>query len=124
MRYSPGLGMARALGWFSIALGAAELLSPRRLARATGIDNHGLLQAYGVREIATGIGILQSPRPAGWMWGRVAGDLLDVATLGAAMANGSHHRRRSLAALAAVAGATALDVMCAAQLSAGEALTG
>ena len=47
--------MAKGLGWFSIALGLAELLAPRATARATGAQ-HGknLLQAYGVREIATG----------------------------------------------------------------------
>src|SRR3954471_18313965 len=75
-RYAPGIGLARFLGWFSIGLGMAELLAPREMARLGGVRQEGLLQAYGLREIATGIGILSSPQPAGWLWARVAGDAL------------------------------------------------
>lgn len=51
--------LARGLGVFSIALGLYEVMAPRSLARALGMPrNTGLIQAYGVREIATGIGIL------------------------------------------------------------------
>src|SRR5947209_15728050 len=88
MHYAPGLGLARGLGWFSIGLGLAEALAPRAMGDLTGVRNAGLVQAYGLREIATGIGILSSARPAGWMWGRVAGDALDIATLLAASAGG------------------------------------
>lgn len=42
-----------------------------------------LIRAYGVREIAKGVGILTSPNPTPWLWGRVAGDALDLATLAA-----------------------------------------
>ena len=50
--------MARGLGWFSIGLGLAEVLAPRALTRGLGMQgSEQLLQAYGLREIATGIGI-------------------------------------------------------------------
>ena len=43
---------ARALGWFSIALGLAELAMPRRMAHVAGAPNLPLLtRACGVREI-------------------------------------------------------------------------
>ena len=47
--------MARSIGWFSLALGAVELLAPRVLTRFLGIEGReGLLRAYGVREIGSG----------------------------------------------------------------------
>jgi hypothetical protein len=51
--------LARALGWFSIGLGAAEFLAPRVTARAVGMrGSEGVVKAYGAREIATGVAIL------------------------------------------------------------------
>ena len=92
--------LATQLGWFSIALGAAELLATRPLARSLGM--HGqekLIRAYGVREIVKGIGILTSENPTPWLWGRVAGDALDVATVGAGLVT----RGRPLRTLTSVA---------------------
>ena len=106
--------LATGLGWFSIALGTAELVAPRALARFLGMrGSEPLLQAYGLREIGAGIGILMSRDPTPWVWGRVAGDALDIATLLPGL-TGDHPRRENvLLALAAVAGATAADIYCA-----------
>jgi hypothetical protein len=99
--------LADALGWASLALGAAELLMPQRLARATGLKaREGLIPLYGVREIVAGLAILLLDRKLG-MWARVAGDALDIATLAEARS------RKALPALAAVAGVTALDLYTA-----------
>jgi hypothetical protein len=123
--YAPGLSLARSLGWFSLGLGLVELFAPRAVSNLTSVRNTGLLQAYGLREIACGVGILNTTRPTGWLWGRVAGDVLDLATLGLAMAESDDQgRRRACVAAAAVAGVTALDVICAGQLSAAAALEG
>ena len=110
--------MARGLGWFSIGLGLAEVLAPRSLTRGLGMEGHEqLMQAYGVREIATGIGILSSDQPAPWIWGRVGGDALDIATLATGL-KGKNPRKENLGiALAAVAGVTALDLVCGASLA-------
>jgi hypothetical protein len=100
--------LARGLGWFSIALGLAELFMTRSVARATGMQGReNLLRSYGAREIAQGIGILLARDRTPWVWGRVAGDVLDIATLAA----GSN--RNAAAAIAAVAGVTAVDVYTA-----------
>lgn len=109
--------LARGLGWFSIALGAAEILAPDRLARALGMPGRApVFGAYGVREIATGIGILTSNDPRPWLSARVAGDALDLATLATGLGGDNPHRRNVGLAMAAVAGVTVLDVMCREQL--------
>jgi hypothetical protein len=72
-----------------------------------------LLRAYGLREIATGAAILSSDNPQPWIWGRVAGDALDLATLGAGYREDRANRRNLNLAIAAVAGVTAIDAWCA-----------
>ena len=113
------LALAQGLGWFSVGLGLAELVAPHSLARFLGMDEHaGLIRAYGLRELATGAGILLQDDPTPWLWARVAGDALDIATLATAL-DGDNPRRGNVAvALVAVAGVTALDAICAQRLSA------
>jgi len=107
--------LATFLGLFSLGLGLWEALDPRGVAAATGVRSPALLRAYGLREIGAGVGILTSRRPAGWLWARLAGDVLDLATLGAAYAEApGRDRPKALLAAAAVAGVTALDVIAAA----------
>lgn len=109
--------LARGLGWFSIALGMAELVAPRALTRMLGMEGHEtMVQGYGAREIATGIAILSSEQPAPWLWGRVGGDVLDIGTLAAGLHEDNPKRGNVGLALAAVAGVTALDVLCASAL--------
>jgi hypothetical protein len=111
--------LAAGLGWFGIGLGVAELLVPKRLARTIGVPSrhHHLIQAMGIREIANGIGILLSPSAATAVWARVGGDMIDLACLGAAFTSRRSNRARLMTTAAAVAGATALDVLCAQQLT-------
>ncbi len=108
--------LAYQLGWCSIALGALELLASRGVARTLGMHGQdSLIRAYGVREIVKGVGILTSPNPTPWLWGRVAGDALDLGTL--AYAYRTSPKRRNVAiAMANVATVTALDVLAAQQL--------
>jgi hypothetical protein len=107
-------GMAKGLGMFSIGLGLVELLAPRAMARAMGMRGHEtLLQAYGLREIATGIGLLASEDPRPWLWGRVAGDALDMATLATKAADGSPGARKARLAMLAATPIGAIDLACA-----------
>jgi uncharacterized membrane protein len=110
--------LARGLGWFSIGLGLTEVLAPRFLARVIGVRPRPALFCFlGLREIASGLGILTGRKPAGWLWSRVAGDMMDLVLLGAAIkADGSAHGRVALATTA-VLGVTALDVACSQQMS-------
>ena len=102
-----------ALGWFSVGLGAAELIAPGAVARFIGVDedeHRGLLRAFGVRELIAGAAILTRPRPTYWLWNRVIGDAMDLAALGRAMRSPDNSRTRLALASAAVLGVTALDV--------------
>lgn len=109
-----GMALARALGWFSIGLGAVELLAPERVRGVLGAEwGNGLVRAYGLREIAAGVGILASENPRPWILARVAGDVLDVATLAPGLRADNGRRGAVSAALCAVAAATIADVACA-----------
>jgi hypothetical protein len=102
--------LAIGLGVFSLALGAAELLAPRRTSRAAGLKAGDLtMRAYGAREIAAGVGLLVAKNKTPWLWARVAGDVLDLATIGATRRD----RNRAAMSLAAVAGVTLMDVLAA-----------
>jgi hypothetical protein len=104
---------ARALGWFSIGLGLAELTMPRTLARAAGAPNlPGLTRFYGLREIGTGIGILTSKDPSPWLWGRVAGDALDVATVGTGLVTAGRPLR-TLSSIVMLLGVAYVDLKVA-----------
>ena len=119
-RGSSADALARGLGWFSIGLGVAELFAGRRIARALGMEEHtGLIRAYGAREIMTGVGILALGDAKPWIWGRVAGDALDLGTLATGLDERNRQRENVGLALAAVAGVTLLDVLCARALSEG-----
>ena len=111
--------LAGGLGWFSLALGAAEVMAPRALARGLGLYGHErLIFLYGVREIVAGVGVLTSRDPTPWVWSRVAGDGLDLATLASGMHEDNPERPNLVAAITAVAGVTLLDLFCASALSA------
>src|SRR3954451_17666887 len=110
--------MARGLGWLSIGLGLAGVFAPRGVARLIGVKDHPFLfRLLGLREIASGIGILSSRQPAGWLWTRVGGDAMDLTLMGAAFASENSNSPRLAAATATVACVTAMDVVCSEQLS-------
>ena len=109
--------LAKGLGWFSLGLGAVEMAAPGAVADFLGIPRtNRLFRSFGAREIASGIGILTQERPVGWVWGRAAGDVMDLALLASALPR-SERRGRVLASAAFVAGCLAVDAMCADRLS-------
>lgn len=112
--------LAKGLGIFSIGLGLVEIAAPGALGRTIGLNDSRrdrlTLRAFGLREFSDGVGILATPQPAGWLWGRVGGDLLDLAYLGWALTSKKSRRTRLTLALGAVAGVTALDLLSSRQL--------
>lgn len=103
--------LSQGLGWFGIGRGLAELLAPRKVADFIGLkdDHPHLLRALGVRELAAGASLLAQPQESGWLWSRIAGDLMDLGLLGAAFTSGRHDRKRLTNATLALAAITALD---------------
>src|SRR5687768_4960025 len=81
------------LGWFSVALGAAELLLPGGLASVAGVRKHRMLfRLLGIRELVSGVGILTRKNSTPWLWSRVAGDAMDLALLGTALTRSEERR--------------------------------
>jgi uncharacterized membrane protein len=121
-RGTGGESLANFLGVFSVGLGLAEFLAPNVMSRVVGVKhpdatNRATMRLMGLREIGHGVSILSNQQPAKALWARVAGDALDLALLGNTLANGENDRGRTLFATANVLAVTALDVMCAKQLS-------
>jgi uncharacterized membrane protein len=112
--------LVQGLGWFSIGLGLSQVLAPRGFARLIGIRDHSsnstLLRLIGLRGLACGAGLLSRRARAGWAWARVAGDMMDIALLGSALASGPECPRRATAATVGVLGAMAADIYGAVQL--------
>jgi uncharacterized membrane protein len=115
--------IANALGWFSLSLGLAEIVAPGAVARLAGVQTdegqRALLRSpsFGLREAATGVGLLTQHDKSSWLWTRVIGDAIDIGTLLSALGRPRNNRKRVAAALAAVLGVTAIDVVCARKLS-------
>lgn len=113
---------AQALGLFSLALGLSEVAAPDQVARLIGIKDRPstrwALRALGLREILSGLGILaKGGRTAGPVWTRVAGDALDLALLGRSLTDSPRQPGKLLAATAAVACVSGLDIYAASALS-------
>jgi uncharacterized membrane protein len=111
--------LAAGLGWFSIGLGLAEAVVPKQLAKLIGApERTGLIRAFGLRDIASGLGILTTlPRPVIPTWSRVVGDVLDLASLGVAFRSRRADSSRLAAATAAVVGVTVADLYCSLRLT-------
>lgn len=112
--------IARGLGWFSIGLGLAQVLAPDRVTRFVGAPDtartRALTRTMGLREIASGAGILWSPATTSFLWGRVGGDMLDLAALGSALRSDESSPHRLLLAMGGVAGALATDLLSAVEV--------
>jgi hypothetical protein len=103
--------LARALGWFSIGLGVAELVAPGRIAQMLGLDGkEGLIQAFGARELASAVPTLSVDKQVG-LASRIVGDVLDLSTLASALHRDNPKRNNAAIATALVVGITLLDLV-------------
>jgi uncharacterized membrane protein len=117
-----GSALATALGVFSLGLGTAQVLSPDGVSRLAGVRGssptvQAVQRVVGARELVQGTGILASSSPRGWVWSRVAGDVVDVGMLVAAARAHGHDRTRLAIALGALVGVGVADLVAALQLS-------
>ncbi|MFL5343680.1 MAG: hypothetical protein ACJ8AT_02755 [Hyalangium sp.] len=60
-----------------------ELTFAERFCQRLGFRGRmELVRAHGVREILNGVGLLTQRDPHPWLWGRLAGDAVDLCVLG------------------------------------------
>lgn len=113
--------LARFLGWFSLALGTAQVTAPDLMCRLVGASGDGrspmFMRLMGFRELGQGIGILTRARPTIWLWSRVAGDGLDLSLLGVVAARNPKRRGRTAFAIANVTAVTVPDAFESLRLS-------
>jgi hypothetical protein len=113
------------LGWFSLGLGAAQLIAPGLVNRVAGIENDStsrlVQRLVGVREVGAFAAIeADRPRPALPIWGRVAGDCMDLALLGISWRRARAGTARLALTTASIVAVTGLDAYAASRLSAAE----
>lgn len=101
------------LGWFSLALAAAELFAPKKIAKALSSEGHeGLIRGFGAREAIAGVGLVTDQGHGLRVWNRVAGDAMDLTALHFARKRAPENRT-IWAAIAVVAVVTTLDICTA-----------
>ncbi|MFF5056647.1 SRPBCC family protein [Micromonospora sp. NPDC000663] len=97
-----------------------QLAAPDTVRRISGVDDspttRTVVPLVGARELVHAAGLLTSRRKSIWAWTRVAGDAMDLASLGVAIARRSGRRRRRLVGVTgAVVGITVVDLLTAVQ---------
>jgi hypothetical protein len=121
---------SRHIGVLSIGLGLIEVLLPRKVTQAVGVSaNHdSLVRTMGAGKIGIGLALLAQPKPTGWMWSRVAADLVDLTLLSAALSglsaqplrvsrSSDSDRRRLATAIGGVAALAVVNLVVSAQLT-------
>jgi uncharacterized membrane protein len=119
----PKDGLTQFLGWFSLGLGVPQTATPGEVSRAIGVRDDEASRFWnrvvGVRELAAAGGILSRPKPTGWVWARVAGDVMDLSLLTAGLIFKRERPVRTIAAMGSVASITVADVGDALRLTRG-----
>lgn len=105
--------LGKGLGVFSLLVGAAQLFGTKRIARTLDAEGHErLIKGFGARELLAGASLMAAPAASTNMWGRVAGDAMDLGALGLA-ARRSPRNRAIRGVMAFVGAVTLLDIVTA-----------
>ncbi len=110
-----------ALGWASVGIGLAELTFPERIGRVLGAPKRSglmLMRSLGLREVASGLGLLLQPHRREWLWTRLVGDALDLTLLAVSFRQPRANRFWQGAITAGALGWTLVDLYAATKRSA------
>jgi len=110
-----------ALGWASVGIGLTELTFPERICRVLGAPKHSgrmLMRSLGLREVASGLGLLLQPQRREWLWTRLVGDALDLTLLAVSFRRPRANRFWQGAITAGALGWTLVDLYAATKRSA------
>ncbi|WNG30117.1 hypothetical protein F0U62_43455 [Cystobacter fuscus] len=104
-----------ALGWASLGIGLTELAFAEGICRVLGLSKYRAdrVRALGLRELASGWGLLREPQRRDWVWARVAGDAMDLTLLAVTFGKPRASRVWQGVITAAVAGVTLVDLYAA-----------
>ncbi len=109
--------LATTIGLISIGFGIFDTIRARRLATNVGMESDLAFRLAGAREIATGFAALVPPFASVAILLRLAGDAVDLATLGLTAAKPSNEKRATaLLGVAVVAAVTLVDAIAMRQL--------
>jgi uncharacterized membrane protein len=106
------------LGGLSLGLGVLDAAAPYTALELLGVrgmpGGAATVRLVGAREIATAAGLLAGGPPQPWLWARVAGDVMDLGLLGAALRRRqAADTTRAVAALAILGAVTVADAAAA-----------
>ena len=111
-----GHGMARFVGSYTLALGAAFSAEPTRMSSLFGMGESRWLAWYlGARDLVLGAGLLGASRPRPWLLARGLADASDAALMVGGLGSGRYNRR-VLPLLGAAVGSSALSLGLARRL--------
>ncbi len=108
-----GYGLAA----LSFGLGIIEIVAAKSLARRLGVPRRaGIVRAFGVRELVSGVGLVARPRASANAWARVAGDVIDLAALTAVLRAAGTRKGAAWGGVAFVASALVADALAGAAM--------
>ncbi len=106
--------LVRGIAWLSIAIGAAELLAPRRTRHAVSVGLAAWwMRLRGLRTVVGGVALLVADDKARWLHRRSMANALDVVTLLRHHDGSAGARARNAAGIVAIGSLTALDMTAA-----------
>lgn len=111
--------LEQGLGYFSLALGSTQILSPGPVNRLIGVrddtKSRRLQRLVGAQELSAAAGILLLDRPVPCLWIRSAGDVLHLGLLARAFRARRESTPRLAGAIVSVIGCLATDAFAAAR---------
>lgn len=112
--------LSLAIGATAVGLGIWGLIFPTSVKRTFGIRSSAAIVAalFGVRELWSGLSLVNDPTRSDVLWARVGGDVLDLAALGALARPLNPKAGNARLALNLVKAVAVLDVIAALGMSA------
>lgn len=111
--------LVEALGWFSLGLGAVQLIAPGAVNRLIGAPDDGqsrlVQRAVGIQELSAAAGLLGFRRVPEWLWARTAGDVLHLTMVGRTFDRIGARRGRLALTMALLTGTLAADAYASAR---------
>ena len=114
---TPQLSMM--IGMTAIGLGVWGTLFPQSVKKTLGVKSSTpvIRAAFGAREMWSGSSLAGDPTRAEVLWARVAGDVADIAVLGALSKPDNPKQGNARLALGFVLAVTALDLVTAVRMT-------